>query len=446
MPHEENRAPDPVHPSVDPNPRSSSHVALDAEWLKGLCKDSGAADAGLVEIDRPAISDQRGEILATLPSARTLLVLACRLHRENMRTVFHSLTSMEFRHGWDSANRTARSIVAELTARGVRALNIPAGFPFEVERWPGKMWLTSDKVLAEQAGLGRMGWNRLILHPKFGSTVVFGTILLDAESTRYDQPLEVNPCIRCKLCVSVCPVAAISADGHFDFMSCYTHNYRERLGGFADWIERIVASRSVGDYRQRVNDRETMSMWQNLSIGAQTRCDRCVGVCPAGEEVIDEYRKDRKGYTDSFVKRFRQMEEPVYVVPGSDAQAYVKTRFPHKIVRSVSNGIRPNSAKMFLEALPLMFQRNQSDGLNAVFHFTFTGSESCPGTVAIRNRAIEVTEGLVGRPDLSVTADSRTWISFLAKETNLLWALVTRKIRVKGSPRLMAAFAKCFPS
>lgn len=45
-----------------------------------------------------------------------------------------------------------------------------------------------------------------------------------------------------------------------------------------------------------------------------------------------------------------------------------------------------------------------------------------------------------------VTADSETWLGFLAKERSLLWALLRRRIRIKGSPKLLAAFGKCFPS
>jgi hypothetical protein len=44
-----------------------------------------------------------------------------------------------------------------------------------------------------------------------------------------------------------------------------------------------------------------------------------------------------------------------------------------------------------------------------------------------------------------VTADSETWFGFLANEKNLVWALLRRKIRMKGSPRLLIAFGKCFP-
>ena len=60
--------------------------------------------------------------------------------------------------------------------------------------------------------------------------------------------------------------------------------------------------------------------------------------------------------------------------------------------------------------------------------------------------SLAVREGLEGKPDLHVTADSQTWVKFLSKEVNLVKALVTRKIKIKGSPKLMMAFARCFPS
>ena len=64
----------------------------------------------------------------------------------------------------------------------------------------------------------------------------------------------------------------------------------------------------------------------------------------------------------------------------------------------------------------------------------------------IRDKTIRVQDGHVGSPDLSVTADSQAWLGFVRKERGLVWALLTRKIRLKGSPRLLVAFGKCFPS
>lgn len=67
-------------------------------------------------------------------------------------------------------------------------------------------------------------------------------------------------------------------------------------------------------------------------------------------------------------------------------------------------------------------------------------------TVIIRDKKIEVSDGHIGAPDLRLTADSQTWLRFLRKETNLVWALLRRKIRIQGSPRLLLSFARCFPS
>ncbi|HMF18958.1 MAG TPA: SCP2 sterol-binding domain-containing protein, partial [Gemmataceae bacterium] len=104
------------------------------------------------------------------------------------------------------------------------------------------------------------------------------------------------------------------------------------------------------------------------------------------------------------------------------------------------------SIPAFLRGLTLTFQRAKAAALNAVYHFTFTGKEALQATVSIRNGALQVQDGLQGKADLRVTADSETWLGFLAKERSLLWALLRRRIRIKGSPRLLIAFGKCFPS
>jgi putative sterol carrier protein len=66
--------------------------------------------------------------------------------------------------------------------------------------------------------------------------------------------------------------------------------------------------------------------------------------------------------------------------------------------------------------------------------------------VVIKGQSVQVEDGHRGTASLHVTADSATWLGFLAKERSLLWALLRRKIRLKGSPRLLLAFGKCFPS
>jgi putative sterol carrier protein len=76
----------------------------------------------------------------------------------------------------------------------------------------------------------------------------------------------------------------------------------------------------------------------------------------------------------------------------------------------------------------------------------FYDKEEKPATVSIRDGSLQVQDGHQGEADLRVTADSETWLGFLAKERSRLWALLRRKIRLQGPPRLLLAFGKCFPS
>jgi putative sterol carrier protein len=99
-----------------------------------------------------------------------------------------------------------------------------------------------------------------------------------------------------------------------------------------------------------------------------------------------------------------------------------------------------------LSGLRLTFQPGKAATLNVVYHFTFIGKEPKEATIAIREGSLQVQDGHQGKADLRVTADSETWLGFLAKERSLLWALLRRKIRIKGSPKLLVAFGKCFPS
>jgi NAD-dependent dihydropyrimidine dehydrogenase PreA subunit len=419
---------------------------LDAAWLRQLCLGCGADDAGLVEISRPALDDQRADILRYFPHAKTLLSFVSRMNRGPIRSPARSASNLEFHASYDHSNEIARKVVAALEERGIRALNPSAGFPMEMDHFPGKIWVVSHKPVAAAAGLGRMGVHRNIIHPKFGNFIVLGTVLLDAEATSYGQPINYNPCLECKLCVAACPVGAISPDGDFQFSNCMTHNYREFMSGFSDWVEKVAESNTALSYREKVSLSETASVWQSLAFGPNYKAAYCLAVCPAGEDVIGPFLTDRKAFLKDTVRPLTEKEETVYVIPGSDAEEYAPRRFPKKKVKRVGSGIRATSIRGFLFGLKLLFQPGKAAGLNAVYHFTFTGQEPKEATVVIRDDTVQVKDGHDGEADLRVTADSETWLGFLAKERSLLWALLRRRIRIKGSPKLLVAFGKCFPS
>src|SRR5216110_430508 len=443
------------HPTVkqfqqqarSPTEASRTQV-LDAVWLRQLCLDAGADDVGFVDADGPEIADQRTEIESVFPRTKTLISFVMRMNRENIRTPARSISNLEFHHTTDETNDVARRIVTALQEVGTSAINGGAvGFPMEADRWGSKMWVISHKPVAVAAGLGQMGIHRNVIHPKFGNFILLGTVLVDAEISEYSHPVVYNPCLECKLCVAACPTGAIGRDGSFDFSACYTHNYREFMGGFNDWVEKIADSKSALDYRKNVSGAETVSMWHSLSFGANYKAAYCMAECPAGENVIAPFLTNRKQFLDDVVRPLQNKPETVYVVPKSDAEEFVARRFPHKKTKRVSNGlVGQGNIRAFLRGLNFVFQKDQSKGLNAVYHFTFTGHEEVKATVIIRHEKLQVSEGHNGQADLRLTADSQTWLRFLRKEANLVWALLRRKIRIQGSPKLLLAFGRCFPS
>ena len=419
---------------------------LDSNWLKRIAIECGADDAGVVDLARPGLANEKTEILSRHPWTQTLLSYVVKVNREPIRSPARSISNAEMHGKIEDVNHIGSRIVKELEQNGIRAANPSGGFPMEMSRYPGRIWVVSHKLVAVEAGLGHMGIHRNVIHPKFGNFIMLGTVLIERHATAYASPIDYNPCLECNLCVAVCPVGAVKTSGEFDFNACFTHNYRDFMGGFNDWVEQIADSKSALEYRGRLSEAETSSFWQSLAFGPNYKSAYCLAVCPAGEDVIAPFLANRKQHLTDVVKPLQEKEEEVYVVKGSDAEVHVRKRFDHKRIKYVGNGLHPRSIDQFLSSLEFMFQPGQAGDLNATYHFTFTGSESRIATVVIADRQIEVREGHHGKANLKVSADTAFWLGFVAKERNLPWAILTRKLKMQGSPLLLVKFGKCFPS
>jgi ferredoxin len=336
-------------------PPPPAPLRLTAMQLRKLCQESGADDAGFVELDRAALAAQRDIAERLLPGARTLVSLVIATNRDNLRAPPRSVANSAFHHDGERLAAAAHDIARVLRGLGVRAVATTVGFPMEAGRWTsGPLWEIAHKPVAVEAGLGHMGINRNVIHPRFGNFVLLDTIVIDAELDAYDAPLDYNPCADCNLCVAACPVGAISRTDDFDFFACLNHNYREFLGGFADWADTLAEAASSEAYRTKYRENETVSMWQSLGFGPQYKSAYCMAVCPAGEDVIGAYLRDRRGYVATHVRPLRARPESVYVQSGTRAER-VAARNPAKQVRYIDYKVGVASVDNVLRGLQHMF-------------------------------------------------------------------------------------------
>jgi epoxyqueuosine reductase QueG len=292
--------------------------------IKKICLDAGADDVGLVDLDRDSLSTEREGISHVYSLTRSVISIVMANNRENMQSPARYVANEEFHHTGDRTSSVSREILRRLNQLGIRGVVVNKDFPMAMDRYPGKIWDVSHKIMAVEAGLGHMGMNRLVLHPKYGSCVQLESILVNGLMDEYDHPLEENPCINCNLCAAVCPTGAITKDQPFDFMACLTHTYRDNYIGFNNLVEAIVTSKDMEEYRSHFDDRETNFMWQSLMFRLNYRCGYCMAVCPAGEEVKSVYLENKKEHVERILKPLRDRQERIYVTAGSRAEAKAK--------------------------------------------------------------------------------------------------------------------------
>ena len=177
----------------------------------------GVGIISLDEMDQPSIKEK---IKKLLPSAKSVIVLLQEVFPETVRHITSeaSLGDMALRDFFGSnseiasghLNWEAYDLVRRLHKIDNKGLVLPAtGGPYGGKYLEGPV---SYKKLAEMAGLGIVGWNGLLLTPKYGPKVRLAGVATDAlvETSTAKEDF-ISPCVECGgACVKICPIKAIS--------------------------------------------------------------------------------------------------------------------------------------------------------------------------------------------------------------------------------------------
>jgi epoxyqueuosine reductase len=135
-------------------------------------------------------------------------------------------------------------VVKEKLRQKAEELGEAEAVPF-VDSYP-----IAERELAALAGLGFIGKNTMLIHPKYGSAFFIGGLLLKnflAESVVKNSPeSSKNKCSRCRKCLEACPGHAITEDGFVDANLCASYLTIEKRHPLTDAEKRICEGRVFG--------------------------------------------------------------------------------------------------------------------------------------------------------------------------------------------------------
>jgi epoxyqueuosine reductase len=148
-----------------------------------------------------------------------------------------------------------------------------------------------ERAYAKYAGVGWIGKNTCIIHPKMGSWLFLGVIVtsLDLEP---DAPMP-DRCGSCRRCIDACPTNAILAPGNMDARRCIAYLTIEKRGAIPEDLRPHIGEHIFG-------------------------CDICQDVCPwnnksgnAPATSLPEF-KAREGLFRPELQRLAEMDEDTF--------------------------------------------------------------------------------------------------------------------------------------
>ncbi len=102
-----------------------------------------------------------------------------------------------------------------------------------------------EKALAEQAGLGWIGKNTLLLNRKAGSWFFLGELFVDIPLP-VDTPQDSDHCGRCTACLDICPTAAFVGERLLDARRCISYLTIELKGAIPSELRSLIGNRVFG--------------------------------------------------------------------------------------------------------------------------------------------------------------------------------------------------------
>jgi epoxyqueuosine reductase QueG len=258
---------------------------LDKE-IRKLAMKSGADMVGVCSPESLYhLPDHELRIKEMVSDARAIVVAAVRMFpapiecsESNVRPAQYETYCL-----YGQLDRIAFDVSRYLDDSGYKAVSIPAFLPVEMST--ARRGLIGDVSLrhaAEEAGLGRIGVNRLLLTKEFGPRVRIAGIVTNAP-LRIDSRQEDEVCNKCGACIKACPMGAIAEDGKVDVKKCAPEILKYGLPGLIS-VARKYMGKGEKEIVEMTKDPAYWELWQTSMLGNFYYCFKCIASCPIAKK------------------------------------------------------------------------------------------------------------------------------------------------------------------
>ena len=163
---------------------------------------------------------RRADPKQILPECRSILILAIPYSPVNSREAFQ-IQNSEFKIASYALGSDYHDVIPPRLQEIISFIEEQLGHPIP-NRYYTDTGPVLERELAQRAGLGWIGKNSMLIHPKAGSTFFLAEILLGIELEPDDAPI-TDHCGTCTRCIQACPTQCILPNRTLDARRCISY-------------------------------------------------------------------------------------------------------------------------------------------------------------------------------------------------------------------------------
>ncbi len=225
------------------DPGAADHAAFYHRWL------ARGYHAGMDYMARPDAVSKRADPRRIMPETRSILVVGMNYYPGDFPPA-ERLDGRVSRYAWGLDYHPVMLERLHQLAGWIDAHTDPSLMHRAyVDTGP-----LLERELAQRAGLGWIGKNANLIHPRHGSYFFLGELLLNLD-LEADAPSTSDRCGRCTACLDACPTGALVAPRTLDARRCLSYLTIEHRGALPLPLRPLLEDRVFG-------------------------CDICQEVCP----------------------------------------------------------------------------------------------------------------------------------------------------------------------